>query len=148
MSPAFLPTSYPRDYSATTRHLLCASLLSGLLVSKGVTEIFNVHNTLSACCAHEGKMGTEESTQVLTWLGRTDVGGTRLEFESWKMRIHIHNASQIHFIALLKDIYTLPSKTSHTGTFHETSIFTHLQRRAFIFLSKVCRSAYRFKSYW
>ena len=38
----------------------------GLLLSKGGHGIFNVRNDGSACCAHEGETGTDESVQVLT----------------------------------------------------------------------------------
>ena len=45
---------------------------------------------------------------------------------------------------------TLPSKTSHIDTFHEILISHTCKEHSFSFqmIPKLCKSAYRFKSYW
>ena len=39
----------------------------GLLLSNGGHGIFNMHNNLHECYAHEGRTGNDKSAQLLTW---------------------------------------------------------------------------------
>ena len=41
--------------------------LEGHLSLKGTHGVFIMCNNFSACCAHEGKTGTDESTQIFIW---------------------------------------------------------------------------------
>ena len=56
------------DYSATIMRYLSVSKHRSLslLLSKVGHGIFYVRNDLSACCAHEGEIGTDEWAQVRT----------------------------------------------------------------------------------
>ena len=49
------------------------------------------------------------------------LGGTRLKFESWKVKNHTQNASQQHFYCFLKDIWILKSDCSLKSPIHPSA---------------------------
>ena len=53
---------------------------------------------------------------------------TQWKFESWKVRIHIQNASQSHFYCFLKDIWTLKSSCSLRSPTYANSILQLVTR--------------------
>ena len=61
------------NYSAAITRYLCTSVPPAVWSSYrnwGGHGIFNARNDLSACCAHEGETGTDESAKMLTWKSR------------------------------------------------------------------------------
>ena len=69
-----------------------------------------------------GRLGSQCSQASYIFMG-----GTRLKFESWKVKNHTQNASQHHFYCFLKDIWTLKSDGSlkspiHAFNWNETQV--------------------------
>ena len=62
--------------------------------------------------------------------------GTRLKFESWKLRIHTKNASQSHFYCFLKDMWILKYSYILKSPTNAIYIYIHIKHKKIIYLGK------------